>query len=406
MRMAHIVFLRTAAADLTAGKPPLAGVPASAPLSAAAAAIPASQEAAVAVWRDGASPLAAAVLGPLSSLDIVAFLASHAGGAAAAMGTPAGDVVAHEPALVREVEPHTRLIEIVELMKQGARQVLVRKNITEPSTVDKKPFAPFYRAVLKITGTPRAAAPGPAFSKSSSSPSPSRPPTFGCDKYCCLTREDVVRFLINCLGALAPTPLQSISSLGAVNRGYAHVEASAPAAEAAWKLPAEPRAVAVVRTGRDGSRAILADVSAHRLWRRDYAAAADAMASLSALDFAAGIDGHAAAGCPDADGACTGARRREDAKEGDAVAAASPTRFSGRRAGSPARLTNQMMACHGRNAALTCRATSSLAAVMAQMLSYRAAHIWVTEGEDDVLVGVVGYMEIFNAVTRDVAPPA
>jgi hypothetical protein len=109
--MAHIVFLRTAAADLTAGKPPLRGVPASAPLSAAAAAIPASQEADVAVWRDGASPLApaeATVIGLLSSLDVVAFLASHLGDAAAAMRTPAGDVVAHEPALVREVEPHTR----------------------------------------------------------------------------------------------------------------------------------------------------------------------------------------------------------------------------------------------------------------------------------------------------------
>lgn len=111
--MAHIVFLRTAAADLTAGKPPLKGVPASAPLSAAAAAIPESQEAAVAVWRDGASPLApaaATVVGLLSSLDVVAFLASHLGGPAAALRTPAGDVVAHEPALVREVEPHARWV--------------------------------------------------------------------------------------------------------------------------------------------------------------------------------------------------------------------------------------------------------------------------------------------------------
>nr|CAB3483586.1 unnamed protein product [Digitaria exilis] len=41
-------------------------------------------------------------------------------------------------------------------MKQGARRILVRKNITEPCTVDKKPFAPFYKATLKITGTPRA----------------------------------------------------------------------------------------------------------------------------------------------------------------------------------------------------------------------------------------------------------
>ena len=46
----------------------------------------------------------------------------------------------------------------------------------------------------------------------------------------------------------------------------------------------------------------------------------------------------------------------------------------------------------GRSAPLTCKVTSSLAAVMAQMLSHRATHVWVTEDEsDDVIVGVVGY---------------
>ncbi|KAK8451550.1 hypothetical protein SEVIR_6G228800v4 [Setaria viridis] len=276
-------------------------------------------------------------------------------------------------------------------MKQGARRVLVRKNITEACTVDKKPFAPFYKAVLKITGTPRAAAAAKQTVNRSSSSSPP-PTTFGCDRYCCLTREDIVRFLINCLGALAPTPLQSISSLGAVNRGYAHVEASSPAIEASWSVPSEPRAVAVVQTNRDGSHKVLADVSAHRLWRRDYVAAADAMASLSSLSFAAGVTAHGML-----------------PPDGDAEAAAPSSSSSlggGRDDGFEASLVGQMMmASHGGNAALRCRSTSSLAAVMAQMLSYRTTHIWVTDGEDDVLVGVVGYMEIFNAVTKGVVAP-
>jgi hypothetical protein len=40
---------------------------------------------------------------------------------------------------------------------------------------------------------------------------------------------------------------------------------------------------------------------------------------------------------------------------------------------------------------------------MAQMLSHRATHVWVTDAEseeDGVLIGVVGYTEIFNAATR------
>jgi hypothetical protein len=38
--------------------------------------------------------------------------------------------------------------------------------------------------------------------------------------------------------------------------------------------------------------ALLTDVSVHRLWRRDYVAAVDAMVTLSSLSFTAGIDGY------------------------------------------------------------------------------------------------------------------
>uniref|UniRef100_A0A0E0AY01 CBS domain-containing protein n=1 Tax=Oryza glumipatula TaxID=40148 RepID=A0A0E0AY01_9ORYZ len=405
--MAHIVFLRASAADLTAGKPPLAGVPASAPLSAAAAAIPASSEAAVAVWRvDGAShhhhhraPTAAAtVVGLLSSIDVVAFLANHPGGAAAAFMTPAGDVVPHEHALVREVQPDTR-------------GVLVGKNIKEGCVINKQPFAPFYKAVLKITGTPRRN-PSPSPSPATRSPST----TLGRDRYCCLTREDIVRFLINCLGALAPIPMQSIASLGAISRAYSHVEDSSPAIGAAWELPSDPRAVAIVRTGHDGSRVILGEISGHKLWKKDYAAAAEAMATMSAMDFATGVDesgpsptATAAAAAGNVGGG--GARARMGSVEEEIAPVPRLTRFSSRKIGFSASLANMIMVSHRKNRVLTCKATSSLAAVMAQMLSHRATHLWVVEdGDADkgaVLVGMIGYMEILRAVTRGVVvPPA
>ncbi|KAF0901088.1 hypothetical protein E2562_037654 [Oryza meyeriana var. granulata] len=409
VRMAHIVFLCASATDLTAGKPPLAGVPASAPLSAAAAAIPASPEAAVAVWHvDAASPQqahapAASVVGLLSSIDVVAFLAAHPGGAAAAFMTPAGDVVAQETALVREVEPDTRLIEIVELMKQGAKRVLVRKNITEACSINKQPFAPFYKAVLKITGTPRT--PAPATTSRSSSPSPS---TLGCDKYCCLTREDIVRFLINCLGALAPIPMQSISSLGAVTRSYSHVEDSSPAIGAVCELPSDPRVVAVVQTSHDGSQVILGEISGHKLWKKDYVAAAEAMATMSALDFATGVDKNGASPAG-GNGGSGGTRARLGSIEDEIVPVPRLTRFSSKKIGFSASFARLIMASHRKNRVLTCKTTSSLAAVMAQMLSHRATHLWVVEdgdAEEAVLVGMIGYMEIFRAVTRGVIPPA
>lgn len=60
----------------------------------------------------------------------------------------------------------------------------------------------------------------------------------------------------------------------------------------------------------------------------------------------------------------------------------------------------------GRSVPLTCKATSSLAAVMAQMLSHRATHVWVTDAEnEEVLVGLVGYADILAVVTRPRAAP-
>uniref|UniRef100_A0A0E0LX73 CBS domain-containing protein n=1 Tax=Oryza punctata TaxID=4537 RepID=A0A0E0LX73_ORYPU len=322
--------------------------------------------------------------------------------------TPSGDVVAHEHALVREVQPDTRLIEIVELMKQGARRVLVGKNITEGCAINKQPFAPFYKTVLKITGTPRNPSPSPSPAPATRSSS-----TLGRDKYCCLTREDIVRFLINCLGALAPIPMQSISSLGAVSHSYSHVEDSSPAIGAAWELPSDPRAVAVVQTSHDGSQVILGEISGHKLWKKDYAAAAEAMATMSAMDFATGIDESgpspaataAAAAASNVGGG--GARARI---EDEIVPVPRLTRFSSRKIGFSASLANMIMVSHRKNRVLTCKTTSSLAAVMAQMLSHRATHLWVVDdGDADkgaVLVGMIGYMEIFRAVTRGVVPPA
>ena len=283
-------------------------------------------------------------------------------------------------------------------MKQGTKRVLVRKNITEGSTLVNKqqPFAPFYKAPLKITGTtPRAAT-----TQTTSRSSPSL--TFGSDKYCCLTREDIIRFLINCLGALAPIPLQSISSLGAISRSYCHVEAPSPAIEAVWKIPSDPRVVAVVKTNNDGAHVILGEISAHKLWKRDYVAAADAMSRLSALHFATGIDENGAAPAS-AGGVSVGARRGE--VENGIVPSPRSMKFSSRRIGFSSSLASQMVPSHRKNIVLTCKTTSSLAAVMAQMLAHRATHLWVTEDGDTeelVLIGMIGYAEIFNAVTRGV----
>lgn len=279
------------------------------------------------------------------------------------------------------------------MMKHGVKRLLVPKSVVWKGM--SKRFSILYNGKwlknLDTSGSNNAAT-------SSNWPSSS---SFRENKFCCLSREDVIRFIIGCLGALAPLPLSSISSLGVINQNYSHIEASYPAVGATQKLPQDPSAVAVVEYTSEGQHKIIGEISASRLWKCDYFAAAWALANLTAGQFVMGVEDNVTPrSLPDFsinstnggnEGGGRGVRLRK---------------FSSRSIGffsnptSPTVATGRSM-YRGRSAPLTCKATSSLAAVMAQMLSHRATHVWVTETEsEDVLVGVMGYADILAAVTK------
>lgn len=291
------------------------------------------------------------------------------------------------------------------MMKQGVRRLLIRKSVTWKGM--SKRFSVLYNGKwLKNAAETSSKGDSSATSNSSTQPSSSSCRLPDDEKFCCLSREDIVRFLICCLGALAPIPLSSISSLGAINLLYSHISASVPAIEAAHKIPQDPCAIAVVETNPDGSHKIIGDISAYKLWKCDYLAAAWAMANLSAGQFVIGADENrspAPITLPD-----FGISPSFD----ETGTRGSPrlSKFSSRSIGFVGTQANHMAVgrlrsmYRGRSAPLTCKSTSSLAAVMAQMLSHRATHVWVTdpESEDGILVGVVGYGDILNAVTKNV----
>lgn len=294
-----------------------------------------------------------------------------------------------------------RLIDALELMRHGVKRFLVRKSGSWKGIT--KRFSVLYNGkwLKNMESTsPSAASSSRQLSSSTGSAS--------ADKFCCLSREDVLRFLIGCLGALAPIPLTQISSLGAINPQYSYIEASAPAMEAVQKIPQDPCAVAVVETTPDGIRKILGDISTYKLWKCDYVSAAWALANLSAGQFVIGADENGSTPIS--------VLPEPPISPSSPVEEISPGRsprakkFSSRSIGFQA---NQMSTWRarssfhrGRSTPLTCKSTSTLAAVMAQMLSHRATHVWVTdaESEDGVLVGVVGYTEIFYAATRSTSP--
>ncbi|XP_022718494.1 CBS domain-containing protein CBSX6-like [Durio zibethinus] len=402
------VFLYHVVGDLTVGKPELVEFSETEVVESAIRAIGESTECGIPVWKrrshvgmiENNEMRQQRFVGILTSLDIVSFLAKTQclEDQDKAMKTQVSDVVDRNNALLKIVDPGTRLIDALEMMKQGVRRLLVPKSKVWKGM--SKRFSILYNGKwLKniengSSNNLIANANGPSSSSS----------TYMRDKFCCLSREDIIRFLIGCLGALAPLPLSSISSLGAINLNYSSIEASLPALEATQKHPGDLRAVAVVESTPDDHHKILGEISASKLWKCDYLAAAWALANLSAGQFVMGVEDNVSSRLlPD----FSVDSPVQDNKIVNGAWSTRPRKFSSRSIGfnpvSPTFSFGGSM-YRGRSAPLTCKTTSSLAAVMAQMLSHRATHVWVTEDEnDDVLVGVVGYADILVAVTKQPA---
>ncbi|XP_062145325.1 CBS domain-containing protein CBSX6-like, partial [Alnus glutinosa] len=185
-----------------------------------------------------------------------------------------------------------RLIGALEMMKQGVKRLLVPKSLGWKGM--SKRFSILYNGkwlknIDTSAGSSNYLNANSSNNVNANSNRTSSSTTIIRDKLCCLSREDVIRFLIGCLGALAPLPLSSISSLGAINPNYYSIEASLPAIEATRKLPEDPTAV-VVEHLPDGRYKITGDISATKLWKCDYLAAAWALANLSAGQFVMGVE--------------------------------------------------------------------------------------------------------------------
>lgn len=405
--MTASIFIHHVIGDLTVGKPDVLEFLITDTVEAAIKAIGECAEGAITVWRkdEGGLSRSDRFVGMLNSLDVVGFIAKNG---EEAMKREVGDVVKVDKDLLKEVDPGTRLIDALDLMKQGVRRLLVRKGMTWRGV--SKRFSVLYNGKwLENTSSNNNRSTNPIIP-------PTRIPSNGY-KYCCLSREDIIRFLISRLGALAPLPLSSISSLNAINPHYSFIHSSSPAIRAIDDIPQNPCAVAVVETNPGGSHKLVGEISAYKLWKCDYPAAAWAMENLTARQFVMGSDDNDGSGMDDnvhifsiggaeeAEASSTRPKKFSSRSIGFFSNAVVGQMGNGSRGLRPARSMYR-----GRSVPLTCRSSSSLAAVMAQLLSHRATHVWVVEcdGEDeddDMLVGVVSLTDIIWAVTKDPFAP-
>ncbi|KAK6144984.1 hypothetical protein DH2020_021804 [Rehmannia glutinosa] len=367
------VFLYHVVGDLTVGKPELSEFSETETLAAAIRTIGDTSEGGIPVWRkrsqmcavESAESRQQRFVGILNALDIVAFLAREdcLADQDKAINTPVSEVVVPDSSALKVVDPGTsglhngvefdcvfrvdfwqRLIDALEMMKHGVKRFLVPKSSIWRGM--SKRFSILYNGRWLKNADPPSGG-----SSTNTLVNTNRPPSSSTssiqDKFCCLSREDVLRFLIGCLGALAPLPLSSIAS------SELSIQTTV-----ALKHPF----VMGVEDNMN-SRSLPNDIN-----------------SLDEIL---------------ANGEGPNNRLRK---------------FSSRSIGFFGNWSNPNFGIgrsmyRGRSAPLTCKVTSSLAAVMAQMLSHRASHVWVTEAEnDDNLVGVVGYADILSAVTRQ--PPA
>eukprot|EP00262_Sarcandra_glabra_P017975 TRINITY_DN6320_c0_g1_i1.p1 TRINITY_DN6320_c0_g1~~TRINITY_DN6320_c0_g1_i1.p1 ORF type:complete len:406 (+),score=63.03 TRINITY_DN6320_c0_g1_i1:309-1526(+) len=391
------VFLYHVVGDLTVGKPELTEFHDTETIESAIRAIGDCAEGGLPVWKkkvhqksviENSEMRQQRFVGILNSLDIIVFLASL-DDQEKAMKTPVSEVIMKNNSLLKEVDPGTRLIDALEMMKQGVRRLLVPKSVAWKGM--SKRFSILYNGkwLKNLNASSNNIA--------TTSTKPLAP--FLDNKFCCLSREDMIRFLIGCLGALAPIPLSSISSLGSFTPHYFSIEASAPALDITCKLPQDPSAVAVVETTTGGQHKIIGEISAVKLWKCDYLAAAWALANVSAGQFVMGVEDHTAPTPPLPDFSNS---QVDSITGGDGPKAGMfSSRSIGFHTNRPTLGGGGRSMYRGRSSALTCKESSSLAAVMAQMLSHRATHVWVTEDQsEDILVGVVSYADILNAVTK------
>uniref|UniRef100_A0A0C9RFW6 TSA: Wollemia nobilis Ref_Wollemi_Transcript_29246_2074 transcribed RNA sequence n=1 Tax=Wollemia nobilis TaxID=56998 RepID=A0A0C9RFW6_9CONI len=445
------LFLYHVIGDLTVGKPELVEFPDSASVAEAIVTIRDCTECGIPVWKErppeksgvpeSAGSRQERFVGILNALDIVAHLSTESSlnDAEAALKVPVSQIVVPNNSLLRQVAPATRLVDALEIMKQGVRRLLVQRTVGWKGM--SKRFSVLYNG--------KWLNPSDADEVSAE------------EKWCCLSREDMIRFLIGYLGKLAPLPLTSIEALGAISQQPLTLDSRAPAREAVRALGHDPPAIAVVEEEDNRGCRVIGDISAFKLWKTDHVSAAWALANLTAGEFVMGVEdivplsacssrdallklsdqggpknhkkpnSSLKLGNASAPRATEGNRRKPNAlstvKEEDANGSSGSAkewkhkgnsrRFSTRTLdfvnlyfdNSATEKSMSPRPYRGRSAPLTCRPSNSLAAVMAQMLAHRATHVWVTEQREDddyeILTGIVTYADILTAVTKPTTLP-
>ncbi|CAA2968963.1 Hypothetical predicted protein [Olea europaea subsp. europaea] len=380
-------------ADLCLGKPPLRALPVSATVGDALAALKAAENKFVSVWncdhskRDlNADDENCLCIGKICMVDIICYLCreENLSSPALALKSPISVLLSKVQGLVRHVEASSSLLEAIDLILQGAQNLVVPIKSNNTGSSKRK-------QLLK-----------------SSSMSPT---VHNGLEFCWLTQEDIMRFLLSSIGLFSAIPTLSIDTLGIISPEFLAVGYHSFASSAIGAISqslVDQISVAVV----DDDGTLIGEISPFALSCCDETVAA-AITTLSAGDLIAYID---CGGPTEEIARVVEARLKERNLEGMLEEFAiessnstilsssssdeelpSPTRTLSR-AGRYSRSTSYSARMVRRAEAIVCHPGSSLVAVMIQAIAHRVNYLWVIE-DDCSLVGIVTFanmLEVFG----------
>ncbi|KAJ8761551.1 hypothetical protein K2173_004327 [Erythroxylum novogranatense] len=316
-------------------------------------------------------------IGKVSMVDVICFLSREENlkNPTRALQEPVSVLIPKVHGLVRHLEPHASLLEAIDLILEGAQNLVIP--IKSPFSRKKLIHKPPFNSILHNNR-----------------------------EYCCLTQEDIVRYLLNSIGLFSPTSSYTIESLNIIDSESVlalHHDDPVSSAVPLMSKPLPKQAfVAVV----DLEGKLIGEISPAILNSCDESVAA-AVATLTAGDFMTYID----CGALPEDLLWLTKKRLEERNLEAAIelvedeltfsSSSSSSTYSSSSSdeelgiGSAKSSMNSMRGARNAAEPIVCYPWSSLVAVMIQALSHRVSYVWVVE-VDGTLVGVVGFAGIIK----------
>ncbi|PON96079.1 CBS domain containing protein [Trema orientale] len=367
-----VSLLAREVSDLCLGKPALRSLSAAATVAEALSALKRLGETSLSVWSccdHSSDDHQCRCVGKVCMVDVICFLSreENLASPASALQAPLSLLLPKIPGLVMHLEPNARLLDAIDLILEGAQNLVIPIQASRKKLYQK--------------------------------PSSFNSARHNNREYCWVTQEDIIRYLLNCIGLFSPTPANPINSLSVIDDQNIFAVHYDDPASAALPLITQSlvrqTSVAVV----DAEGKLVGEISPVTLNSCDETVVA-AIATLSVGDLMAYID----CGGPPEDllqlvkdrlqernyGALL--EFTEEDSSSSLCSSSSDEEFgfdkSGKFGGNSAKL--------GRSSeAIVCYPWSSLVAVMIQALAHRLSYVWVVE-EDGTLTGTVTFAEMLK----------